>query len=88
MFISEEFRVYNIEEEIVINANHSPDNSVKYHVCYVAVDWRKNGKYRSAVFILMSYNDKRVIKHQHILLLIPKEIQILKKYMKHWYIYG
>jgi len=57
--MSKEFRVYNIEEEIIINANHSPDNSVKYHVCYGAVDWRKNGKRRPAVFILMSYHGKK-----------------------------
>ncbi|MEH6922660.1 hypothetical protein V7X02_06615 [Bacillus altitudinis] len=57
--MSSEFRVYNIEEEIIIDANHTPDGSVKYHVCYGAVDWKKNGNRRPAVFILMSYNGKK-----------------------------
>lgn len=56
--MSREFKVYNIEEEIIIGANHSSDGSVKYHVCYGAVDWRKNGNRRPAVFILMSYNGR------------------------------
>ncbi|GAA3320993.1 hypothetical protein GCM10020331_034240 [Ectobacillus funiculus] len=66
--MSGEFRVHTIKEEVVIEANHNPNGTVKYHVCYGDVDWERNGKsLRTAVFILMSYNGKkRTIKHQHI----------------------
>ncbi|MFL0361659.1 hypothetical protein ACH0BF_01405 [Pseudobacillus sp. 179-B 2D1 NHS] len=57
--MSNSFKVYNIEEEIIIDANHNPDGNTKYHVCYGTVDWEKNGTRRPAVFILMSYNGKK-----------------------------
>jgi hypothetical protein len=53
-----DFKVHNIIEQVIIPANHNPDGSVKYHVCYGEVDWERNGNTRPAIFILMSYNDR------------------------------
>jgi hypothetical protein len=53
-----DYRVHNIIEQIIISANHNPNGTVKYHVCYGEVDWERNGKTRPTVFILMSYNDR------------------------------
>ncbi|KAB7707425.1 hypothetical protein F9802_06640 [Bacillus aerolatus] len=53
-----DFKVHHIHEQVVITANHNKDGSVKYHVCYGEVDWKKDGNKRPAVFILMSYKGR------------------------------
>lgn len=77
--MSNDFKVYNIEEEIVIDANHNPNGSVKYHVCYGAVDWKKDGNRRPAVFILMSYNGKKNYQTPAHLTLDSEEITDFEK---------
>lgn len=58
--MSSEFKVHTIKEEVVIEANHNPSGTVKYHVCYGDVDWERSGtNLRPAVFILMSYNGRK-----------------------------
>jgi len=58
--MSSEFKVHTIKEEVVIEANHNPNGTVKYHVCYGDVDWERSGtNLRPAVFILMSYNGRK-----------------------------
>ncbi|MDA2251859.1 hypothetical protein [Bacillus thuringiensis] len=55
-----EYKVHTVKEEVIIEANHNPNGTVKYHVCYGDVDWERNGEnLRPAVFILMSYNGKK-----------------------------
>ena len=54
-----EHKVHNIEDEIVITADHNSNGKVKYHVCYGKVDWSKSGEnLKPAIFILMSYDGR------------------------------
>jgi len=38
-------RVHEIKEEVIVPANHRPDGTVNYHVCYGTVNYKIRDKY-------------------------------------------